>query len=216
MKKIMTLAVVACMALAANAQGFFSDVTYIARAGVDVATVTGKVGNDKLDSRIGFYVGGEIQKPIITDGMYVGAGLGLKTKGYKYDTTIAGAKYERNENLTALEIPVNLGYNIRLAEDFKFNVHGGLFVDFDLFGKTTETGEADVKLGDYTDKTKGLYDKYSKFGWGLAVGGGIWYKQFNLDVNFQFGMNKPAEQPAPVGKLDNKYNQVAVTLGYAF
>lgn len=210
----MTLAVVVCMAMAANAQGFFSDVTYVARAGVDVATVTGKdpVLNNKFDSRIGFYVGGEIQKPIITDGMYVGAGLGLKTKGYKYDKS--GNK--QDENLTALEIPVNLGYNIRLAEDFKFNVHGGLFIDYALFGKTTRTGLDDVKLGDYTDNTNGLYDEYSKFGWGLAVGGGIWYKQFNLDVNFQFGMNKPAEMPAPRGKLDNKYNQVAVTLGYAF
>ena len=212
MKKIMTIAVVAMMALTASAQGFFSDVTYIARAGVDVATITGKVDTEKMDSRIGFYVGGELQKPIITDGMYVGAGLGLKTKGYKYDKS--GIK--RDENLTALEIPVNLGYNIRLAEDFKFNVHGGLFIDYALFGKTTGTGMDDVKLGDYTDNTNGLYDEYSKFGWGLAVGGGIWYKQFNLDVNFQFGMNKPAEMPAPLGKLDNKYNQVAVTLGYAF
>ena len=203
----MTLAVVACMALTANAQ------TWVVRAGVDVATVTGKMPSttNKMDSRIGFYVGGELQQPILTDGMYVGAGLGLKTKGFKYDKD--GTK--RDENLTALEIPVNLGYNIRLAEDFKFNVHGGLFIDYALFGKTS-TGMDDVKLADYTDNTKGLYDKYNKFGWGLAVGGGIWYKQFNLDVNFQFGLNKPAKEKITAKTLDNKYNQVIVTLGYAF
>lgn len=195
MKKIMTLAVVACMALAANAQ------TWVVRAGVDVANVTGKDMPDDAGSRIGYYVGGEMQLPVITDGMYVSAGLGLKTKGYKMDS----GGTERNMNHGALEIPVNIGYKIPLAEDFKFAVHGGVFCDFDLWGKTTvETGgiKTETKLGDYTD--------YTKFAFGFGVGGGIWFKQFNLDVTWQRALNKQMKDTKAFE------SNVLVTLGYAF
>ena len=197
MKKLMTFAVVAMMALTASAQ----TPTWVVRAGLDVANVVGKDIPDDAGSRIGYYVGGEMQLPVITENMYLSAGLGLKTKGYKYDK--GGVKNDMNHG--ALEIPVNIGYKIPLAEDFKFAVHGGVFADFDLYGKTTyESGgvKTETKLGDYQD--------YTKFAFGFAVGGGIWYKQFNLDINWQRALNKQMKDTKAFE------SNVLITLGYAF
>lgn len=226
MKKILFLAAFALVGMSANAQLVTttsrsikvektpSNTIWLIRGGLTFAGVSGSDLTGSK-SRTGFNVGVEFQKPI-SDGFYWGAGLGLKSKGCKSNDD------DSKVSLTALEIPINVGYKVDLAQDFKLDIHAGGFANLDLFGNAEYTDYTynpysgsyggysiktyDISLGDFDDAFGG----YSRFGGGLAAGVGLWYQQFNINLNFQWGLFEQFD------KLNVKESNVMLSLGYAF
>ena len=198
MKKLILLAVFVLAGISANAQLVTttsrkitfektpSNTIWLIRAGLTFANF----GNN--DALTGFNVGVEFQEPI-NNGFYWGAGAGLKTKGFKSDSYYGSNKL----NITALEIPVNLGYKFDLAQDVQLDIHTGAFANVDLFGKWNG-----VSLSDLND--------YSRFDTGLALGAGIWYQRFNINLNFQWGLIEQFKYSS------EKESNIILSLGYAF
>jgi NO-binding membrane sensor protein with MHYT domain len=198
MKKVSLIAILALASALAQAQLVTttsrkisyektpSKTIWLARAGLTFANF-GSIG-----SITGFNAGVEFQKTLPKN-FYWGAGLGLKTKGFKEEYLYGSGKL----NVTALEIPLNIGYKFDLGQDAQLDLHAGAFVNFDLFGKM-----GDVSLSDLDD--------YSRFDAGLALGAGIWYQRFNVNLNFQWGLVEQFKY------LSDKENNIMLSLGYAF
>lgn len=220
MKKILFTVILSFMCVTMNAQlvtsttrkinriNTPSNILWIARGGLNFAGYSGDDA-DGLDKITGYYVGMEFQKPITSvDGLYWGAGLGLKTKGYKFEEKDDGDKYTEKMNLNALEIPVNIGYNYAFNSDVKAGIHAGVFANYDLWGKCKVEDSYfydynyEVKLKDFED--------YSNFGLGLSFGVGVWYRQFNIDATFQFGLLEQFDE------VKAKESNILLTVGYAF
>lgn len=167
-----------------------SNMIWLVRAGLTFASYN----EDEVKSRTGFNVGVEFQKPF-NRGFYWGAGLGLKSKGYKeklFDSTLT---------LTALEIPLNIGYKFDLSSDVKLDLHAGAFANVDLFGKL-KSSYGEVSIGDF--------EKYSRLGGGLSAGAGIWYQQFNFNLTIQWGLLEQWDLSSA------KESNILLSLGYAF
>ena len=211
MKKILFLAAFALVGMSANAQLVTttsrsikvektpSNTIWLIRGGLTFAGLSGSDASD-TDSRTGFNIGIEFQKPI-HQGLYWGSGLGLKTKGYKW----SNSGYKDEMNLTALEIPLNIGYKFDIIEDVKLDLHAGAFANFDLFGSKeydSPYGSSDVSLSDFED--------YSRFDGGLSLGFGVWYQRFNINLNFQWGLFEQMDD------FNAKESNVMLSLGYAF
>ncbi len=241
MKKILFLIALLVGSISANAQLVTStsrkvttqktpsNLLWIARAGVNFASMSGDfawTGNG-LKSKVGYFAGIEFQSPITADGLYWGAGLALKSKGAKYNEKYYEEKIDMKFNANALEIPVNIGYKFDLGNDFKIAPHAGLFVNYDLWGKMTEkysysgeTEKEEYNLSEIEDYDDGVH--YNRFSAGVAFGVGAWYRNFNIDLNFQFGFTNVFKFDSDYyydygdkgGK--NKEQYITLTLGYAF
>ncbi|MDR1883854.1 MAG: PorT family protein [Prevotella sp.] len=87
---------------------------------------------------------------------------------------------------TKLELPLNFGYKYGITDDVKLDGHFGGFVNYDLFGKEPDPA-----------------DEY-KLGYGIQLGAGAWFQKFNLNLQYQIGLD------------DREEKNLMVSVGYAF
>ena len=111
---------------------------------------------------------------------------------------------------TAQIAPSNFGCMFKLSENIAFDVHIGVVWTFDISGSLKSEVE-------YSDKSKlsesidiNDVEGYNKYDVGLLGGIGLWYKHWNLELNYQRGISSILKNE------DYFSNKVLLSLGYAF
>ena len=197
MKEVLVVFIWGCMALSAYSQ----TPTGVIRVGVEKNTIK------DFSKSFGYYAGYEMSFPLPTESKlfepYISAAIALKTSGTKdeYSETFIGT----------LDIPINCGYKIPLIAGFQLAVHAGFFVDIDLYGVYINSPFGRENIYQRWGDASGWYfnkDDYRQFLCGFSVGGGIWYKQFNIDINWQRDLTRH-------WKSRELKSNVFITLGYA-
>lgn len=204
MKKFILLVLVAFACTAINAQLVTSSsfkkekskTVWYAKAGMTFANVS--ADGESADNLFGYNLGIAFDKPMGNSGVFWGMGLTLATKGYK----VGDGDFEAKINANKLEIPLNFGYKYTINDDIAVDARIGGFVNYDVFGKYTESYDGDEEscnLGDLED-----YDRFSA---GIQFGVGVWYQHLNLNITYQNGLVK---------QNDAKEKNWMISLGYAF
>ena len=199
MKKLLFIVLVAMIGLQANAQlvrsrSYQAESGYtkwFIRGGLSLNTFSGDF-NDYVS--VGFKPGYEasvgFKHFFKKSKLYMGAELGVGTRGFKADDKKADPDdyYKYSLNLTQLKLPVFVGINYALTEDFSLDAHVGPFFSYDLAGKSTK----DIYYeGEYEDDySSSTTDVTKKFDTGLAIGAGIQYDHVLFDITYQHGFIK--------------------------
>lgn len=169
MKKIYLTIVILSMALTLNAQ----DIKFGAKAGINIASVTGEI--ESTGNRIAFHLGGMAEIPI--DGaLYLQPELLFSSQGYKLDNGTGTLNY--------LNLPIIAKYFV--TEDF--SIQAGPQIGY-LLSATIEVDEIDNGGGTIVDgpspntATKSVNTKSSSYLLGQDI------KQFfkNTDISFGIG-----------------------------
>ena len=201
--------------------------TWYVKLGGTFATLTGWEDEDiDNSSKMGYLVGIAFDRAVGTKGWFIGAGLQLRSKGGKtesywyQDVSDGGASWtdrEHNDctyNINTIEIPLYFGYKFHITDNWSVDLRIGGFANYDLWGnmkkktygwydgKSYDNGETKTNMGDWED-----YDSYSA---GALAGLGVWYKKFNLNLTYEFGL---LEQ---FGEAGGKERNWLLTFGYAF
>lgn len=204
MKKFLLLVMAAFICSVMNAQLVTSTsfkkgkaaTTWYVKAGATLANMSGD--GESADALFGYNVGIAFDRTIGSGGMFWGSGLQLATKGFKYGYDDEEIKLNTNK----LEIPLNLGYKFGVSDDLAIDARVGGFVNFDLFGKLTETYEGD----EYSENIGDLED-YDRLSAGMQFGVGVWYQKLNFNITYQAGLLKANEM---------KEKNWMISVGYAF
>jgi len=160
MKKLFAVAILALATLSINAQDF-KKFRFGPTAGLNVAKVTG------LDAKmaIGFNVGARAEYNF-NDNIYLGSGLLLSQKGFKFDgfpgTVTRSAGY--------LEIPINAGYRYCVSDKFALFGEVGPYIGVGIYGKD------------------GYFDAAKRFDMGLGFGVGCEISKFQVRVGYELGL----------------------------
>lgn len=156
MKKIFAVAILALAALSINAQDF-KKFRFGPTAGLNVAKVT------DLDAKmaIGFNVGARAEYNF-NDNIYLGSGLLLSQKGWKYAGYTAKAGY--------LEIPINAGYRYCVNDNFALFGEFGPYIGVGIYGKD------------------GYFDAAKRFDLGLGIAVGTEISKFQVRVGYELGL----------------------------
>ena len=223
MKRLLSIAVIALMgAGAAVAQSTIvssrsvsiisektpSNTQWIFRAGVNVMGADGE-GSDRLTTKAGYYFAISIEKPISYFGLNWGMELGLTSRGFGFDTNSSKSSMSLMGHGIRFS-PITFGYGYNITDDFKIAAHLGGFISVDYAAslKATYNGESEsIGISDMYDSVGW---EYNRFDGGIALGGGLWYKRFNLDVTWQRGF------VSIIKDADAFASNVLIRLGYAF
>ncbi len=230
MKKILTLAVCALLALGAQAQLVTSTsqivktqpkekrTQWMVRVGAGTNNIKGDGLDDVVSSKAGYFLGIEFNSHGRRGGYY-GLDFALTSRGYSFDGSVYG--YMPGYGYTSYDMqykqashafefsPLIFGWKINIA-DSKFDIdpHIGLLVSVDYAGKRKDCEvdgyEADdVALGDISG--------YWRLDVGLRAGVGVWFdRKYNLDFSYQHGFMGMDDS------FDIKCKAFMVRLGYAF
>ncbi len=207
MKKLLLSALfIFAIAFSADAQTRFG-----VKAGLNIASqsYSSNSGGTKptMSSVIGFHVGGFAEIGI-SKGFYVQPGLYLSSKGAK-------AKFGSAEATATpmyLEIPVNFGYAIDIAEGAKLHFLTGPYLAYGIGGniKTKGTGADESKSIKWGSDKNNSDLKPMDFGWN--VGATVEYKSFLFGLQYGLGLSNIA-----VGDGEtSKNNVLGISVGYVF
>ena len=160
MKKLFALAILAFAALSINAQDF-KKFRFGPTAGLNVAKVT------DLDAKmaIGFNVGARAEYNF-NDNIYLGSGLLLSQKGWKYD----GFPETVTQYAGYLEIPVNAGYRYCASDNFALFGEFGPYIGIGIYGKNS------------------YFDAAKRFDFGLGAAVGCEISKFQVRVGYELGL----------------------------
>ena len=234
MKKIIIVALMAVVGMAANAQLVKSrtftekksNTMWYFRAGLAMNNAAG-AGVDNLLSvsdensagaKAGYDFSVGFHKPISNFGLYWGMEYGLGTRGAKASFNDYGD--EGKASLLAHNVkvsPFTLGYKYSFTDDLKLDLHLGAFLSYDYAGK----GKIEWNDGAEEEEDK-IYDleDYNGFDCGLQAGIGVWFGRFNLELTYQRGFINVSEDDDLVdenGDLGSIYSSnFMIRLGVAF
>lgn len=183
MKKILTAALIFCGALTASAQSK-GDVRFGLTGGMNIANIT----NQHSDYRIGFNVGARLEYGF-TNNVYLGTGLLFTQKGYEYELSVDGFKYEDKANPLYLQIPIHIGYHHNFGNGIGIFGETGPYLAFGIAGKVkvkgdTEIGYVEEKTDFFGDDACNVFD----MGWGLRAGLNV--NQFQIHLGYEYGITK--------------------------
>lgn len=150
-----------------------SKTTWVFRVGVGSNNFSGNDYED-VDSKFGYQIGLEFNKPIKDKGAYWGMGFNLGSRGYSVKDYDDFSYTAHNFQWS----PFTFGWKIDIIDEFRIDPHIGCFVSADYFGKYK-----------WDDEDESIYDAedYKYFDAGMNIGVGFWYKRFNLDLLYQKG-----------------------------
>ena len=234
MKRLFMIALV-CVAtgMAANAQNSEKRTTWYVKVGGAFCTLADIDSDEDVDlstsSKLGYLVGIALDSKIGSKGWFWSAGLQLRSKGGEADTYSykdmnddnggTGGSYtdtwnnDYTYNINTLEIPLAIGYKLNITDDLAVDLRIGGFIDYDLWGdvKHESYGWYDGKSYDNGEEKYDLDDVegYESFGYGALAGIGVWYKNFNLNFTYEYGL-------AETFDIGGKERNMLLTLGYAF
>lgn len=134
-------------------------------------------GAEGLESKMGYNLNVEFNKPMGSAGAYWGMNFGLGSRGYKYDEVKSMAHNIQYS-------PFTFGWKIGITDNIKIDPHVGVYASFDYTSKEKEEGYDDYSWGDLADLMEVDYRPYDV---GLNVGIGVWFDRYNLDLCYQRG-----------------------------
>lgn len=182
----------------------------------------------ELGSKLGYDLSYEFNKQLgNVPGLYWGMEFGLGSRGYSasYEYSDEDWWEKQDEKLVAHNVRVSpfiIGYKYQLSDNVALDAHLGAFASFDYVGKyriegsdEEESWDEDFGMGDWEEDLN--YD-WNRFDAGIRLGGGIWYKNFNLDVTWHKGFIKPLTIIDDYEDVEMKAtaSNVLVRLGIAF
>lgn len=215
MKKLF---LVLCVALIGMGSAFAqSNLSWEGQIGMNVAKQSG------YDSRIGYHLGAraKLELPSLTNGLYANAGAFLTLKGTSFDMGELGST---KTNLNYLEIPIHLGYQYAINDNFSVFGEFGPYFAIGLFGKT-KVNESDWD-DNYnlvsTSYSYNTFDEFKRFDFGLGFRFGVEFKQkYTLSIGYDFGLVNVWKEADPsdeevdlTGKIKNK--NLTIGVGYKF
>lgn len=147
--------------LASNAHAQLLPISMGIKGGINSSTVNTK----GWDSKSGFNAGITLDVNLPAN-LAIMSGLEISTKGAKSDIMIPGMSDPSNLkiNATYLQLPVHLGYRIKLIPGLRLHVDAGPYFAQGIAGKSSMGGE---KIKTFKD------DVFEKFDWGIGVGAGV-------------------------------------------
>ncbi|MDH6309736.1 hypothetical protein M2451_002080 [Dysgonomonas sp. PFB1-18] len=169
------------------------------KGGLDYCTL---VKHDLSNYRLGFHIGP-------TYDFYLSEKIYLQPSvlfsyfqfGFESDEYIVKGSVERYN----LEIPVNLSFRQPLSENTKLIIDLGPYLKCGLFG------DSNYDYKNNTINEFSTYDIYSRFEFGLNVGGGIEIDKIYAGLAYQYGLT------GATGKNSRVNNQLfRFSLGYKF
>lgn len=176
------------------------------RAGLNIAKESYKQSGMSLtlDNQTGVLAGLVYECPL-TEQLYVGTGLLFSQKGGKFETDEGSTK----EILNYLDLPLNLVFKADLKGP-KLLLEAGPQFSYALSGKdkTEVSGMSvseDIEFGSGEDQVK-------RFDFGLNLGGGIEFMDFQLKVNYVIGLADISNFSG--GSVKN--NTLGISLSYFF
>lgn len=214
MKKLFSVLAALCFTFAAQAQivssnSFIinnekqpSNTRWVIRGGMNFMKMSGEALEDlDMKSNIGYNLITEFQKPFITDGLYWGMNFGLSSRGGKVKSEGESIKLIGHNIQFS---PFNVGWRINVADNIAIDPHLGIF------------GSYDYVLNDDMDSI----EPDNKWDIGMNIGVGLWYKKFNIDLNYQHGFKSMYDDIEVYGEetINNSChsNVVMLRLGYEF
>ncbi len=231
MKKLLTLAVCAVLALGAQAQLVTSTsqsiktqpkekrTQWMVRVGAGTNNIKGDGLDDVVSSKAGYFFGVEFNTHGKRGGYY-GLDFALTSRGYSFDgETYAYDYYYGGYDIYDLKYklaahafefsPLIFGWKINVAgSKFDIDPHVGLFMSVDYAGKRKG---CEVDGYEVDDVALGDIDGYWRLDVGVRAGVGVWFdRKYNLDLSYQHGFMGIDDS------FDIKCKAFMVRLGYAF
>ena len=127
-------------------------------------------------------------------------------------------------NMNYLEIPIHIGYQYAINDDFSVFGEFGPYFAIGLFGKT------DGEEMDYNDNWEivsnsvsyNTFDEFKRFDFGLGLRFGVEFKQrYTLSIGYDFGLVNGWKEPEAddeeidlTGKVKNR--NLTIGIGYKF
>ncbi len=206
MKKVFLTLCIASVTIGAFAQKEFN---WEVQAGMNSAKVT------NYGSRIGFHAGAraQIDLPSLYNGAYVNAGAFLSLKGTTIDW---GDLLDFKINAYYLEIPVHLGYECAINDNFAVFGEFGPYFALGLFGKA----KAD-ELGGYHESHNTFDDCFKRFDFGLGLRLGVeFHQKYTFSIGYDFGLINAWKENDEEDVIDitakSKNRNLTISLGYKF
>lgn len=170
------------------------------RAGVGTSKLVGK--NAKyLDSKFGYGVDIGLGTRIGSKGFYWGTEIGFGSRGWQAKNS--------DFQLMAHNIKwtfTQFGWKIKLGDsNWAIDPHFGAYLSYDFAGN-----EKWESYGKDMSQSISEDDSWNKFDVGINVGGGFWFKKFNLDVTYSHGFLDAVEN------FEVNSSGLLVRLGFAF
>lgn len=166
---------------------------FIVRAGYAVNSKM--IVSGDYTSNPGYTVGVEALTQI-NPKMYWHVGAVFASRGFGKKDNYDYYSYAR---VHTFEIPFGIGGKWDIANHLSLDLHGGLFLSYDLVGDAMEDDES---------KDISRIEGYSRMDVGLVLGAGFWLHNVNLDFTYHPGF--------VVFDNDGVQNTFWIRLGYAF
>lgn len=194
--------------------------------------IDGESGSkNSIGSKAGMDIDWGFMMRIGKNGLYWGAEVGIGTRGatcketgydrdYDYESgQYTSYKYTSKGSVMTWNAKLNffnIGYKYSLPKDIKLDAHFGLFTSCDFAGGTKyDWGDGDSEKISF-DKFKDEDWHYNPFDFGMQIGIGAWWKQFNFDITYQRGFIPAARLEANDKDLHIFSSNVMFRVGYAF
>lgn len=189
MKKLFLILCVALVSVSTFAQ---SNLSWEGQVGMNVAKLT-----SGYDSKIGYHIGAraKMELPTLATGLYANAGAFLTLKGASFDMGELG---NGKTNMNYLEIPVHVGYQYAINDDFSIFGEFGPYFAIGLFGKTKGEVMDFNDLGEQISNSDSYntFDEFKRFDFGLGLRFGIELKQkYTLSIGYDFGFINGWKEP---------------------
>jgi hypothetical protein len=196
MKKLMMIAVMAVVALTANAQNTLRDngsFTLQPKVGIGIGSLDGTwttVGGVDRKSRIGFLAGAEAEY-YTNEWLGIAAGLNYAQQGWKLE----GGGTSTTCKLDYLNIPITANFYVLQGLALKTGVQLGFLL-------SAKAESLDIK------------DAYESVNFSIPIGLSYEYENFVFDARYNIGVSTVNKNSTS----DNKYHSglVQFTIGYKF
>lgn len=192
-----------------------SDIGFGAKAGVNISTMTNKIGDKKVSEdakeKVGYYAGLFVNIPV-SESFSVQPEVLYNNVGQKFDYKALGQTVSIKNNLDYISVPVMAQYNVaeglyvEAGPQFSFLVNQKLKVS----GVDNKTVTNAVESTLNVENSK---DAYKTFDLGLGLGAG--YKVYkNIGVNARYVVGLTNDGKVKDTTIKNNTFQVGVTVGF--
>jgi len=186
----------------------FSQITFGARVGINIASQTTQVNsldiNLDSDDNVGFTIGGLVNIAI-TDAFSIQPELNYIQKGGEDESELFGETITTELNLNYIEIPVLAKYAFG-SETFKVFVMAGPSIGYGLNGEITFDDEESEDF-DWDEEGANRTD------FGFQAGVGVQYRNIFLDARYGFGLSDIEDLEDDVDVTNEGIN---IGIGYMF
>lgn len=226
-KKLMGLALLTAMGIAANAQFYL-------QGGLNLANIsTSSSGQTEKNNMLTSFNAGFMSRFDLSDVFDIETGLLVSGKGSKAETYYTGSfddNYVKTRfNPIYLEIPLNAVLKFPLQKKSKSNIfiNAGLYIAMGIAGKSSydqrilgvgTSSSSSIKFSNddpFTSRQDdAAYDKLKRFDFGVNVGGGLDLGNFIMKLNYGMGFSKINSTQSNNAVDDkNKYRTISLSVG---